>query len=161
MKFHPVNNLKYVDFNNRAYFQESLKYAGPLEERGGGVWLQWVIFLQAHASSWLLCCLDKFFYSYIRIKRGWGAKLTYVIVFILHFSLIFEWVNNQNCVLYKWTYFSYVEYSMIFMLSEYTSLCTFSISSGQALPYPILSLIPPCFEHSIVVSCYHNLTTKI
>ena len=35
MKFHPVNNLKYVDFNNRAYFQESLKYAGPLEEGGG------------------------------------------------------------------------------------------------------------------------------
>ena len=70
MKFHPVNNLKYVDFNNRAYFQESLKYAGPLEEGGVGVWLQWVIFLQAHASSWLLCCLDKFFYSYIRIKRG-------------------------------------------------------------------------------------------
>lgn len=68
MKFHPVNNLKYVDFNNRAYFQESLKYAEPLEE--GGVWLQWVIFLQAHVSSWLLCCLDKFFYYYIRIKRG-------------------------------------------------------------------------------------------
>ena len=36
MKFHPVNNLKYVDFNNKAYFQESLKYAGPLEEGASG-----------------------------------------------------------------------------------------------------------------------------